>query len=93
MLHTNVRPDSHTFPSVINACAALCDLEMGLVIHRRVSLDIGVQLEWILGGSFGDVLESENGGVGTGLFFNIQCPACVWRLGGCERGLASSWSG
>ncbi|KAL6125639.1 hypothetical protein ACLB2K_073694 [Fragaria x ananassa] len=37
MLHTNVRPDSHTFPSVINACAALCDLEMGLVIHRRVS--------------------------------------------------------
>ncbi|XP_048447626.1 pentatricopeptide repeat-containing protein At3g03580-like isoform X1 [Pyrus x bretschneideri] len=33
----NVRPDRYTFPSVINACAALCDLEMGMIVHQRVS--------------------------------------------------------
>ncbi|KAM5551084.1 pentatricopeptide repeat-containing protein [Rosa sericea] len=32
----NVQPDRYTFPSVINACAGLCDLEMGMVVHHRI---------------------------------------------------------
>ncbi|XP_050385452.1 pentatricopeptide repeat-containing protein At3g03580 [Argentina anserina] len=37
MLRSNVRPDAHTFPSVINACAALGDVQTGSVVRRRVS--------------------------------------------------------
>ncbi|BFG21298.1 hypothetical protein CerSpe_075720 [Prunus speciosa] len=37
MQKMNVQPDRYTFPSVINACAGLCDLETGMIVHQRIS--------------------------------------------------------
>ncbi|KAI5660627.1 hypothetical protein M9H77_19950 [Catharanthus roseus] len=40
MRELNIKPDNHTFPSVINSCANLLDKEMGELIHHDV-LDMG----------------------------------------------------
>lgn len=36
MRQSKVEPDKHTFPSVINACGSLMDLEMGNLVHKHV---------------------------------------------------------
>ncbi|GLT54050.1 hypothetical protein SLA2020_272830 [Shorea laevis] len=40
MRKTKLQPDAYTFPSVVNACAGLCDLQMGKQIHEHV-LEMG----------------------------------------------------
>ncbi|KAE8734605.1 Pentatricopeptide repeat-containing protein [Hibiscus syriacus] len=45
MRRMNVLPDKYTFPSVINSCAALVDIEMGQVVHQNVlKMDLGSDL-------------------------------------------------
>ncbi|KAJ4834479.1 hypothetical protein Tsubulata_005628, partial [Turnera subulata] len=50
----NVRPDTHTFPSVINACAASLDFEMGRVVHDRV-LELGFGFDLYIGNALVDM--------------------------------------
>ncbi|KAF3434993.1 hypothetical protein FNV43_RR22080 [Rhamnella rubrinervis] len=40
MQNMEVQPDTYTFPSVINACAALQDFETGRIVHGRI-LEMG----------------------------------------------------
>ncbi|KAE8673802.1 Pentatricopeptide repeat-containing protein [Hibiscus syriacus] len=45
MRKMDVLPDKYTFPSVINSCAALVDIEMGQVVHQNVlKMDLGSDL-------------------------------------------------
>ncbi|CAN0842375.1 Pentatricopeptide repeat-containing protein At3g03580, partial [Linum grandiflorum] len=54
MQEVNVRPDNYTFPSVINACAGLMDVEMGKVVHDRVK-EIGFGEDLYIGNALVDM--------------------------------------
>ncbi|PSS11958.1 Pentatricopeptide repeat-containing protein [Actinidia chinensis var. chinensis] len=49
-----VRPDTYTFPSVINACGGLLDFEMGRTVHDHV-LDIGFGSDLYIGNALIDM--------------------------------------
>ncbi|XP_048225890.1 pentatricopeptide repeat-containing protein At3g03580 [Ricinus communis] len=62
----NVKPDTYTFPSVINACAALGDFEIGNVVQNHV-LEIGFGFDLYIGNAlvdmyarFGDLVKARN---------------------------------
>lgn len=54
MHRMNVQPDRYTFPSVINACAGLCDLDMGMVVHQRI-LEKGFASDLYIGNALIDM--------------------------------------
>ncbi|XP_052192242.1 pentatricopeptide repeat-containing protein At3g03580 [Diospyros lotus] len=49
-----LQPDTYTFPSVINACAGLADLEMGRLVHSHV-LELGFDSDLYIGNALIDM--------------------------------------
>ncbi|XP_047327086.1 pentatricopeptide repeat-containing protein At3g03580 [Impatiens glandulifera] len=54
MKKLQLQPDAYTFPSVINACAGLPDLEMGRLVHIHV-IDMGFELDLYIGNALIDM--------------------------------------
>jgi len=66
MRKTKLQPDAYTFPSVINACAGLCDSQMGKQIHEHV-LEMGFGSDLYIANAlvdmysrFGDLVKARN---------------------------------
>ncbi|KAA8520335.1 hypothetical protein F0562_014591 [Nyssa sinensis] len=54
MRKLKLRPDTHTFPSIINACAGLSDLEKGRLVHDHVS-EMGFDSDLYIGNALIDM--------------------------------------
>lgn len=66
MRDIQLKPDKYTFPSVINACAAAGDFQIGRVVHNHV-LEIGFEFDSYIGNAlvdmyarFGDLIKARN---------------------------------
>ncbi|XP_050223681.1 pentatricopeptide repeat-containing protein At3g03580 [Mercurialis annua] len=54
MREFNIRPDTYTFPSVINACAALGDFGIGIMVHEHV-MEMGFGFDLYIGNALVDM--------------------------------------
>ncbi|KAJ9131848.1 hypothetical protein P3X46_034760 [Hevea brasiliensis] len=66
MRDMKLKPDTYTFPSVINACAAAGDFQTGCVVHNHV-LEMGFGFDLYIGNAlvdmyarFGDLIKARN---------------------------------